>query len=174
MSVDLDLLHKLLIENAEIGMPLRDLAFALGVRETEVEVVLINEASSGHIKNDNGRYFTLKRHFPKNVVLRTEDDCTISLHHLLQSVKSGLLLDEIQERLPFDAERIKDRLFAEKTVERIKFIDADSLAYVSTLEFPVENLVNKTYPIQVKGRSDLPKWGLLAGLAGLLAKLIFF
>ena len=43
MSINLELLHMLLIQNAEIGMPIRDLAFAVGARKSETEVVLAQE-----------------------------------------------------------------------------------------------------------------------------------
>ena len=168
MSVDLDLLHMLLIQNAEIGMPIRDLAFALGARETEVEVALINEGSSGHVTTENGRYFTLKKYFPKNISLRKEEECLIGLHQLLQSSSGGLLLGEIQERLSFDAEVVKDSVFAEKTMGRITFVSGESLAYTSTLEFPVENLVSRGYALQHQRSSPVSKWVVAGGILSVI------
>ena len=201
MSVDIDLMHMLLIQNAEIGMPIRDLAFALGVRETEVEVALINEGSLGNVtfKNqstlsivdqvfqvtDGPRYYTTKKHFPKNISLRSEDECLIALHQLLYvgierwrtAQNTAIQIEEIQDRLAFDAELIKERLFAEKTLGRIAFVDAESLAYVSTLEFPVENLVDRALAIQVHNPSSLSRWTIwgtvLAGVAGILSYFLF-
>ena len=73
MSIDLELLHMLLIQNAEIGMPLRDLAFAVGARTSETAVAIAQEHGRGHIreekKDDEVRYFTLKRHFSKSILL---------------------------------------------------------------------------------------------------------
>jgi hypothetical protein len=197
MSVDIDLMHMLLIQNTEIGMPIRDLAFALGVRETEVEVALINEGSLGNVRFQDGpildvvdqlfqmdsgpRYYTLKKHFQKNVSLRIEDECLIALHQLLyvgieqweSASKTAIQLEEIQDRLGFNAELIKETLFQEKTLGRITYVSADSLAYVSTLEFPVENLVDRVQAIQTYKTSNVSKWtivgGILAGMAGIIS-----
>jgi hypothetical protein len=175
MSVDKELLHLLLIQNAEIGMPLRDLAFAVGQRETDVEVTLIHEASLGHIREEEQRYFTLKKHFPKNIELRIEREPLILLHQLLQENQQGMLLSELQEKIPGPAEVIREILFAEKTVERVAYISSESHSYISKLEFPVENLVRNGRQIQLFQKTNrIPIVGVLAGLVGALYYLIMF
>jgi hypothetical protein len=175
MRIDLDLLHLLLIQNADIGMPLRDLSFALGQRKTDVEVALIHEASLGHIRVNNQRYYTLKKHFPKHVSLRMEEGRIFRLHQLLQQHRQGLLLSELQEKMGVVEAELKEILFAEKTVERIAYVDSESLAYVSVLEFPVEQLVATNRQVNVPPKKLRLRMvgGFVAGLAGLVYYLFF-
>ena len=177
MSVDLELLHVLLMRNADIGVPKIDLAFALGKSQIDTEVALINEGSKGHVKEEvraeEVRYFTLKKHLSKVVPLRTEDPRLIKLHQALQSSSEGMLLSELQQKANLGASELEELLFAEKTVDRIGFISEESHAYRSFLILPVEQLVQPSLvPATSKRSSAVPKVGAAIGFAGIVYYLL--
>ena len=177
MSVDLELLHVLLMRNADIGVSKIDLAFALGTSQIDTEVVLINEGSKGHVKEEvreeEVRYFTLKKHLSKVVPLRTEDPRLIRLHQALQSSLEGMLLSEIQQKANLESAELEELLFAEKTVDRIGFVSEESHAYRSFLVLPVDQLVQSSLaPAPLKKSSAVPKIGAAIGFAGIVYYLL--
>ena len=177
MSVDLELLHVLLMRNADIGVPKVDLAFALGKSQVDTEVALINEGSKGHVKEEQReshlRYFTLKKHLSKVVPLRTEDPRLIKVHQALQSSSEGMLLSELQQKANLDSSELEELLFAEKTVDRIGFISEESQAYRSFLTLPVEQLVQPSLaPALSKKSSSVPKIGAAIGFVGFIYYLL--
>ena len=177
MSVDLELLHVLLMRNADIGVPKIDLAFALGTSQVDTDVALVNEGSKGHVKEElrgeQIRYFTLKKHLSKVVPLRTEDPRLIKLHQALQTAADGMLLSEIQQKATLGSSELEELLFAEKTVDRIGFVSEESHAYRSFLTLPVDQLVQHSLaPAPSKKSSAVPKIGAAIGVVGFVYYLL--